>query len=143
MTTLDALQSALAGEHACVYGYGLLGPFVSGDEEPAARAALESHRARRDLLAAQVRARSAEPVAALAAYSVPFVVDDATTARRLAGLLEQRLAPLYADLVAVTSNPALRETAARALAEAAVRAAGWTGTTTALPGLDPVCHAAS
>lgn len=138
MTTLDALQTALAGEHACVYGYGLLGPRVSDDDEPAVREAYRAHRDRRDDLVAQVRARSADPVAALAAYSVPFAVDDAASARRLAGLLERRLAPAYADLVGVTANPDLREGAARALAEAAVRAASWTDTTSALPGLDPV-----
>lgn len=138
MSTLDALQAALAGEHACVYGYGLLGPYVSDSDEPAARAAYDSHRARRDQLAAQVRARSADPVAALAAYAVPFAVVDPATARRLAGQLEERLAPLYADLVRVTTNPALRESAARALVEAAVRSAGWGAPTPALPGLDPV-----
>lgn len=138
MSTLDVLQAVLAGEHACVYGYGVLGPYVGEAGEPAARTAYESHRARRDLVAAQIRARSAEPVAALPAYAVPFAVADAATARRLAGLLEHRLAPLYADLVAVTSNPALREMAARALVEAAVRGATWTGDSTALPGVDPV-----
>jgi hypothetical protein len=138
MSTLDALQAALAGEHACLYGYGLLGPYVSAGDEPAVRAAYDAHRLRRDQLAAQVRARSADPVVALAAYGVPFAVVDPVTARRLAGLLEQRLAPLYADLVGVTSNPTLRETATRALVEAAVRGALWTGDTTALPGVDPV-----
>ena len=138
MSTLDALQAALAGEHACVYGYGLLGPYMSDGDEPAVRAAYDAHRLQRDLLSAQVRARSAEPDAALAAYAVPFAVTDEATARRLAGLLEQRLAPLYADLVGVTSNPRLRETAARALVEAAVRGAFWTGETTALPGVDQV-----
>jgi hypothetical protein len=137
VTTLDALQAALAGEHACVYGYGLLGPYVSEGDEPAVRAAYQAHRSRRDLLSAQVRARSADPVAALAAYAVPFAVTDAT-ARRLAGQLEERLAPLYADLVGVTTNPALRETAARALVETAVRAAGWGAPTPALPGIDQV-----
>ncbi|HJU96942.1 MAG TPA: ferritin-like domain-containing protein [Jiangellaceae bacterium] len=138
MSITDALQAALAGEHACVYGYGLVGAHAGTRDEPAARAAYESHRARRDLLAAQLRARRAEPVAALPAYGVPFAVTDAVTASRLAGLLEERLAPLYADLVAVAANPVLREQAARALVETSVRSAGWTGGIRALPGLDPV-----
>jgi hypothetical protein len=138
VSILDALQAALAGEHACAYGYGLVGAHAATRDEPAARAAYESHKARRDLLVAQVRARSAEPVAALPAYGVPFAVTDATTASRLAGLLEERLAPLYADLVAVAANPVMREMAARALVEASVRSAGWIGRTTTLPGLDPV-----
>ena len=138
MSTVDALQAALAGEHACVYGYGLVGAHAGARDESAARVAYESHRTRRDLLEAQIRARSAEPVAALPAYAVPFAVTDATTAGRLAGMLEERLAPLYADLVGVATNPVLREIAVRALVEAAVRSAGWIGRTTALPGLGRV-----
>ena len=138
MSITDALQAALAGEHACVYGYGLVGAHAGTRAESAARAGYESHRARRDLLTAQVRARGAEPVAALPAYGIPFDVTDAPTASRLAGLLEDRLAPLYADLVAVAANPVLRDLAAGALVETAVRSAGWTGRITALPGLDPV-----
>jgi hypothetical protein len=37
----------------------------------------------------------------------------------------------------VAANPLLRDLAARALVETAVRSAGWTARITALPGLDP------
>ncbi|MBD0292009.1 MAG: ferritin-like domain-containing protein [Jiangellaceae bacterium] len=135
--TLDALQAVLAGEHACVYGYGLLGPFAAPGDEAAVRTAYDWHRAARDELSVQVRARSADPVAALPGYAVPFPVADRTAARRLAGLLERRLAPLYADLVAAAANRTLREWTAQALMQTAVRAAHWTADTPALPGLDP------
>lgn len=137
-STLDALQASLAGEHACVYGYGLVGAHAAGRDEDDVRTALDTHRARRDQLARQIRLRHAEPVAALPTYAMPFPVDGSAAARRLAGLLEQRLAVLYADLVSVTSVPALRELAAERLVETAVLAARWTGDTTALPGLDDV-----
>ena len=137
MTTVDALQAALAGEHACVYGYGVLGPYAAERDQRQVRTAYETHRSRRDALAEQVRAHSAEPVASLPAYAVPFPVDDERTARRLAGLMEERLAPLYADLVAAADDPALREAAANALVETAVLAARWTGRTAALPGIEP------
>jgi hypothetical protein len=137
VSTLEALQAALAGEHACVYGYGVLGPHAAERDQRQVRAAYEAHRSKRDLLAEQVRARDAEPVAALPAYAVPFQVDDDRAARRLAGLLEERLAPFYADLVAAAEDTSLRETAARSLLETAVLSARWTGRTTALPGLDP------
>ena len=65
MSITDALQAALAGEHACVYGYGLVGAHAGTREESAARAAYDAHRARRDLVTDQVRARGADPVAAL------------------------------------------------------------------------------
>ena len=138
MSTLDALQAALAGEHACIYGYGLVGAHVSDGAADRARDAYEIHRARREELNRQIRLRRAEPVAALPAYVVPIEVDGNTSARELAGLLEQRLAVLYADLLSATSVPALRELALATLIETAVLAARWTGDTTALPGIDQV-----
>jgi hypothetical protein len=140
MSTLDALQAALAGEHACIYGYGLVGAHVSDRAADRARAAYETHRARREELRRQIALRHAEPVAALPAYVVPIEVDDDASARELAGLLVQRLAVLYADLVSATPVPALRELALSTLIETAVLAAGWTGDTTALPGIDEVVN---
>jgi hypothetical protein len=67
---------------------------------------------------------------------VPVEVDDDRSARQLAGLLEQRLAVLYAQLIEVTSVPALRELALTTLIETSVLAARWTGDTVALPGID-------
>jgi hypothetical protein len=138
MSTVGALQATLAGEHACVYGYGLLGAYVADDDLPDVRSAYETHRGRREVLAFQIRIRHAEPVAALAAYAIPIEVTDPASARQLAGLLEQRLAVLYADLVEVTSVPELRELAATTLVETAVLATRWTDDTAALPGLDAV-----
>ena len=138
MSTLDALQAALAGEHACVYAYGLVGAHVSEGAMERARAAYETHRARREELSRQIRLRNAEPVAAMPAYVVPIEVNDNASARQLAGLIEQRLAVLYADLVSATSVPSLRELAVSTLIETAVLAARWTGDTNALPGIDEV-----
>lgn len=136
MSTLDALQAALAGEHACIYGYGLVGAYVSDSAEDLARDGYQIHRARRRELARQIELRHGQPVAALATYVVPTEVDDDPSARALAGLLEQRLAVLYADLIEATSVPALRELALATLIETSVLAARWTGDTVALPGID-------
>ena len=138
MSTLDALQAVLAGEHACIYGYGLVGAHVSDGAADEARGAYETHRARRAELSRQIRLRHAEPVAAMPVYVVPIEVTGNATARRLAGLLEQRLAVLYADLLTATSVPALRELALTTLIETSVLAARWTGDTPALPGIDEV-----
>jgi hypothetical protein len=137
VSATEALQAALAGEHACIYGYGVAGGNLTGDEAEAARAALAVHRARRTPLADQLRLREAEPVATLAAYELPFPVTDAASARRLATLLEQRLAILYADLVALTSLGGVRRLATASLAGSARLAALWSGDITAMPGLDP------
>ncbi|MER5558218.1 ferritin-like domain-containing protein [Streptomyces sp. NPDC002506] len=131
---LDAAQAALAAEHAAVYGYGVLGGRLAEARVPEARDALTAHRSRRDLLARTVRDLGGWPVAAAAAYALPFAVADAGAAVRLAAELEDRVAGVYSDLVRSAEGP-LRQEAAAALREAAVRAVRWRGGSVAFPGL--------
>ncbi|OIK29140.1 ferritin-like domain-containing protein [Streptomyces malaysiense] len=131
---LNAVQAALAAEHAAVYGYGVVGGRVDDRRRSEAKAAYDAHRARRDALAREVRDLGGRPVAASAAYALPFAVRDAAGAVRLAARLEQRVAGVYADLVRSTTG-ARRTSAAAALREAAVRAVGWSGQSVAFPGL--------
>ncbi|MFF2331247.1 MULTISPECIES: ferritin-like domain-containing protein [unclassified Streptomyces] len=132
--TRKAAQAALAAEHAAVYGYGVVGGRVADDRRADATAAYHAHRARRDALARTVRDLGGEPVAAQAAYALPFAVPDPAAAVRLAALLEDRVADVYSDLVRAAAGP-LRREAADALREAAVRAARWRGSGVAFPGL--------
>ncbi|MET8766741.1 DUF4439 domain-containing protein, partial [Streptomyces sp. NPDC004658] len=74
------------------------------------------------------------PVAASAAYALPFPVEDGAAAVRLAARLEERVAGVYSDLVRATTG-ARRADAAGALREAAVRAVRWSGGSVAFPGL--------
>jgi hypothetical protein len=131
---LKALQAALAAEHAAVYGYGVVGGRIHEEQRSEARAAYDAHRARRDALAREVRGLGAEPVAASAAYALPFPVRDPSAALRLAARLEEGVADVYSDLVRATTG-ARRGTAAAALREAAVRAVRWSGESVAFPGL--------
>ncbi|MFF8971984.1 ferritin-like domain-containing protein [Streptomyces sp. NPDC014995] len=131
---LTALQAALAAEHAAVYGYGVVGGRIREGRRAEARAAYDAHRVRRDALAREVRDLGAEPVAASAAYALPFPVPDSAAAVRLAAELEERVAGVYADLVRATGDARRRE-AAGALREAAVRAVRWRGGSVAFPGL--------
>ncbi|ANP49828.1 hypothetical protein J2Z21_004659 [Streptomyces griseochromogenes] len=131
---LTALQEALAAEHAAVYGYGVVGGRVDERRRVEARAAYAAHRARRDALVREVRDLGGEPVAASAAYALPFPVPDAASAVRLAARLEERVAGVYSDLVRAASGPR-RGAAAGALREAAVRAVRWSGESVAFPGL--------
>ncbi|MEW2157696.1 ferritin-like domain-containing protein [Streptomyces sp. NPDC007189] len=131
---LTALQAALAAEHAAVYGYGVVGGRIGAARRSEARAAYDAHRARRDALTREVRDLGGEPVAANAAYALPFPVPDAPAAVRLAARLEERVAGVYADLVRA-ATAARRASAAAALREAAVRAARWSGESVAFPGL--------
>ncbi|MFD9215563.1 DUF4439 domain-containing protein [Streptomyces sp. NPDC087659] len=131
---LAAAQAALAAEHAAVYGYGVVGGRVGEARRDEAMAAYSAHRARRDALERTVRDLGGKAVAAQAAYTLPFAVPDAAAAVRLAALLEDRVAGVCSDLVRATGGP-LRQDAAVALREAAVRAARWRGTGVAFPGL--------
>jgi hypothetical protein len=137
MSTLDALeavQAALAAEHAAVYGYGVVGGRIGDDREGEATAAYAAHRARRDALERTARDRGGTPAAAAAAYALPFAVPDTAAAVRLAAVLEDRVAGVYSDLVRAAEGP-LRREAAAALREAAVRAVRWRGSGVAFPGL--------
>lgn len=134
MTALDAAQAALAAEHAAVYGYGVVGGRIGTERRPEARAAYEAHRARRDALRRTVRDLGGTPVAAEAAYTLPFPVADPAGAVRLAAVLEDRVAGVYSDLVRAAEGPMRREAAA-ALREAAVRAVRWHGSDVTFPGL--------
>ncbi|MFD3530931.1 ferritin-like domain-containing protein [Streptomyces sp. NPDC058664] len=134
MSALDATQAALAAEHAAVYGYGVVGGRIGTERRTEATAAYEAHRARRDALRRAVRDLGGTPVAAEAAYELPFLVADPAGAVRLAAVLEDRVAGVYSDLVRATEGPRRREAAA-ALREAAVRAVRWRGSDVTFPGL--------
>lgn len=131
---LTALQAALAAEHAAVYGYGVVGGRIREGRRQEAKTAYDAHRARRDALAREVRDLGGTPVAASAAYALPFAVPDSAAAVQLAAELEDRVAGVYSDLVRAATG-GVRGTAAEALREAAVRAVRWRGGSVPFPGL--------
>jgi hypothetical protein len=132
------LQALLAAEHAAVYGYGMVGAHTSGEKRQIAQAAFDAHRARRDRLIALVRDAGADPIVAAPAYQLPEPVTDAASAARLAAHLELGVAAADIDLVAV-APPEVRTDVALDVQACAVRAAQWSGTPTAFPGL-PAAH---
>jgi hypothetical protein len=131
---LAALQAALAAEHAAVYGYGVAGAMLSGADRTAALTDWRLHQEARDTLETMISKLGATPVAASAAYRLPFTVDDARSARRLAAMLEDGVTRAYLGLVAVTDTT-LRTFGALAMLPPANRAASWRGSTVAFPGL--------
>ena len=135
LAAVGALQTALAAEHAAVYGYGVAGAHLSGARQRAAARDWQIHQASRDALAAMITAFGAQPVAAAAAYRLPFRVSSGRAAVMLAAFLEDRVAAAYLGVVAL-SETRLRLFGARALESAALRAAGWRGRTLAFPGLE-------
>jgi hypothetical protein len=131
-----ALQTALAAEDATIYGYGVVGAKLIGDDDDRdyATQALQAHLLLRDRLMAMITALGATPVTARPAYQLPFAVEDATTARQLAAHLEQGVTGAAWDLIAAApAGGSVREHAIGWLAAAALRAAYW-GARQALPG---------
>jgi hypothetical protein len=133
-TIIDAAQAALAAEYAAVYGYGVVGGQAADSLKAQAQQAYDAHRARRDTMARTVADLGGVPVAAAGGYTLPFAVTGPADASRLAGYLEEHVADAYGDLVAVAIG-GIRQDAAAALREAAVRAVRWTGGGVAFPGL--------
>lgn len=132
---LAALAEALAGEHAAVYAYGVVGAQAGRSHRRAAADRLVAHGLQRDLLAAQLSTAGATPPpAAEPAYALPFEVRTVADARRLAAHVELAVAATYADLVAASAPPR-RSQAARWLAQCAVAAHHWGGPPHAFPGL--------
>ena len=131
---VTARQRALAAEHAAVYGYGIAGAWLRGAERTRARAAYAGHLARRDRLSALLVDAGQTPVAAEPAYALPPEVRGPEDATALARVLEERVAAVYADLVAASGGEH-RRLPALAMQEAAVRAAEWRGGSLPFPGL--------
>jgi len=139
MTTIRALQTTLAAEHAAVYVYGVLGAQTSRSAAPdlyaALTAAYTAHRGRRDLLTRTIADLGADPVAAEPAYTVPAHLDTGDRVMREAATLEDDCASTYATLVANTSG-VRRRWAIMALNDAAVRVLAFRGAPEMLPGAD-------
>ncbi|HKC27520.1 MAG TPA: DUF4439 domain-containing protein [Jatrophihabitans sp.] len=162
MTRLDAAwQQALGAEHQAVFGYSLLGPWLTGSDQQLAVACSDAHEALRDATADQLARAGLTPAAPAADYPALYPVADGAAARRLAIRLEDACAAAWryvylqaasrptADASGGTAtSPAaarvagdVRETAQSALTASAVRGARWrvlvtpTHPTTAFPGV--------
>ena len=134
LVTTAALQSALAAEHAAVYGYGVVGANLAGSRQATAMTDWVAHQVARDTLEAMLRSRGAQPVAAAVAYQLPVTVRTPGQAASLAVVIEDRVATAYLGLVAL-SSPSIRKFGALQVRAAALRAAFWRGSTVAFPGL--------
>ncbi|MBA2554809.1 MAG: ferritin-like domain-containing protein [Geodermatophilaceae bacterium] len=125
MTEVDALQDALAGEHAVIWGYGVVGAEAAEQHLPAVRAAEQAHRTRRDDTADLLRSMSAEPIESEAYYELPFPVTDPALAVSLAVHLEEGSAAAWRFVLGQTEDAELRRTALVALSESALQAVQW------------------
>ena len=137
MTTLDALQVALEGEHAALYAYGVLGARTSASRSQQlyddVSKAYETHRARRDHLTGLVLDGGGTPVASEPAYEIPDRLGTPEQVTRAALGLERRCASIYGWLVGNTVG-SQRRWAIDALTDAAVRELTFRGSPETFPG---------
>ncbi len=129
-----ALQSALAAEHAAIYGYGVVGAHLTGNLEQAAQRDWAAHEVARDTLENRLTSLGVQPVPSQDAYRLPFPVRSGGAAVSLAAFLEDRVAAAYLGLVAL-DDPGLRAWGAREVRASALRATSWSGRAAAFPGL--------
>ncbi|GAA4849233.1 ferritin-like domain-containing protein [Kitasatospora terrestris] len=130
-----ALQSALAAEHAAVYGYGVVGALLPvGPQREDGRASYAAHQARRDGWQRLLANGGVSPTAAAPGYRLPFAVKDAADAKQLAAYIETQLTGAYVELTGASTG-ALRAEGAAALRETALRAVHWGAELPALPGM--------
>jgi hypothetical protein len=138
VTPGEALQRTLAGEHAAVHLYGVVGARLSATAQPQlwqrVRDAYAVHRAQRDQLVSMVRASGAEPAAAEVSYELPNRARTPVQLQHAALEVEQRCAAVYADMVGSTAG-ANRQWALDALVDAAVRLLGFGGEPEPFPGV--------
>lgn len=138
MSPVEALQKALAGEHAAVHLYGLLGAQSSKSRQPVLFARLNraysEHRAARDRLTVLVTAKGRDPVAAEVDYEVPGPTSTPAQIESVALVIERRVTRTYGETVAHTSGGD-RGFAITALDESALREVAFGGAPTSFPGL--------
>ncbi|KAA1428902.1 ferritin-like domain-containing protein [Nocardioides antri] len=134
----DALQTALAAEHAAVFVYGALGGQTSQSSDPTLWSevtdAYVTHRDRRDELIAMITAEGREPVAAEPAYDLPADLSTPVAVADRALTLERACASTYAFVVASTRDDQ-RRWAISALVDTALRELAFGGKPERLPGL--------
>lgn len=137
MSPREALQTALAAEHAAVYVYGALGARTSLSGTPELYASISAgyaaHRHRRDQLTTLVRDHGGRPVAADPAYRLADRLGSPDAVTREALAVERRCEATYAWLVENTSG-ADRRFAVGALTDSAVRALAFRGSPEIFPG---------
>lgn len=123
---VDALQRALAAEHAAVWAYGLAGAFLVGKPAAQLTEAAAAHQTRRDSAERLLTDAGAQPVQAEPGYLTPEPVTDSTSALRLVLTAETDAAAAWRSVIEVgPAEPVLRGTALDALTAAAVQATHW------------------
>jgi hypothetical protein len=136
--TVDALQQALAAEHAAIWAYGLAGAFLPAGSRTALTKGSEIHTVRRDATITTLKSAGATPEAAEPGYSVPQPLTNQSSAFTLLVSAETDTVSTWRSVLEHTSEPTVRKTALDALTDAAVRAMSWRQSAGQTPATPPL-----
>lgn len=121
----EALQDALAREHAALWSYSLAVAFLPTRQLEQARSDAEAHRVLRGAVERTLTQLGARPVSAQPAYRTPEPVVDGPSAAALAVVAETDVLAGWLSVLERTSDRGLRQAALDALTEGTLRCARW------------------
>ena len=122
-TASDALQDALATEHAALWCYSLAVAFLPQAQLAQARADAEAHRVLRGAVEQTLTQIGARPVSAQPAYATPQPVVDGPSAAALAVVAETDALAAWRSVLERTTDRGLRKAALDALTAGTLRCA--------------------
>ncbi|ASR35325.1 hypothetical protein BAY61_10350 [Prauserella marina] len=123
--SVEAVQRALAAEHAAVWAYGLVSAFLPADFGKGIDAGAAAHRDRRDACERVLAAAGTAPVPAETAYLAPDEVTDEPSAVALVITAESDAAGAWHGVLERTGDAGLRALAADSLIGSATRGTSW------------------
>lgn len=121
----DALQGALAAEHAALWCYGLAVAFLGPQNRAQAREDAEAHRTLRAAVETTLSQIGARAVSAQPAYAVPQPVVDAASAAALAVVAETDALGAWRSVIERSTDRPLRQAALDAMTQGTLRCARW------------------
>lgn len=135
-TAIEALQGALAAEHAALWCHALAVAFLPPEQAEQSRADAAAHQTLRGALEQALAELGRAAVAAEPAYALPEPVVDAGAAARLAVVAETDALGAWRSVLERTDDVPLRQAGLTALTGGTLRCARWrtvTGQTPAIP----------
>ncbi|MEU6644880.1 ferritin-like domain-containing protein [Saccharomonospora sp. NPDC046836] len=122
---VNALQGALAAEHAAIWVYSLVSAFLPADFNRGVDTGTAAHRDRRDACERLLAAAGAAPVPPEAAYPPPEPVTDQASAMRFVVTAETDAATAWHGVLEHTGDAPLRTLGTQALIGSATRCTSW------------------
>ncbi|UUV34002.1 ferritin-like domain-containing protein [Amycolatopsis roodepoortensis] len=121
----EAVQQALAAEHAAIWVYGLVSAYLPAAFTGAVSRGTAEHVKRRDVCERMLSAAGQTPTGPEAAYVPPRPVTEANSAMELVATAEADATSAWLGVIDRTDDAALRTTALNALIGSARRGTAW------------------